>query len=295
MNLILKIDKPGKESLDRMNAIDEGKFCSSCSKKVLDFSQLQGSEIKKIIQENKGEKICGILSKNQLNKAISGDAFNPEIPLKRIGSFTKITAGLALTASIINLYPAQSAKSHTPEISIVTNTMKKQKAEEFHKDDGNTMIRGKVINQNTGKPVPDVTVKLITFQKIYKGITDKDGFYSLEIPDTAIREKNLFEFNPSAGILSTELVIFKKEEISNRNITHLSENRIYAEYGEISEAFPYTDSLVILESKKIDYKIFNKSYLLFSDRYEVYYIPKPFTEAFTRNEKIQDLFIAFVK
>lgn len=93
MNLILKIDKPCKESLDRMNDIDGGKFCITCSKKVLDFSQLQGSEIKKIFHENKEGRICGILSKNHLNKAISENISSPEIPLKRIRSFTKITAG----------------------------------------------------------------------------------------------------------------------------------------------------------------------------------------------------------
>ncbi len=295
MNLILKIDKPCEESLDQMHDMDGGKFCSFCSKKVLDLSQLDGSEIRKIIQENKGEKICGILSKNQLNKTISEHISNPEIPLKRISSFTKITAGLALTASIVNLYPAQSAKSYTPEISVTTNMVKRQKVKEPHKDDGNTIIRGKVINKNTGKPLPDVIVKLITFQKIYKGTTDKDGFYSLEIPDATVREENLLEFNPSSKTLSTELVIFKKEEILNSNITRLSENRIYAEYGEVSEVWPYINSLVVLEGKKIDYKIFNKSYLLFYDRYEVYYIPKPYSRAFTSNEKIQDIFIAFIK
>lgn len=295
MNLILKIDKPCKESLDRMNDVDGGKFCSTCSKKVLDFSQFQGSEIKKIFHKNKGERICGILSKNHLHKAISENISSPEIPLKRIRSFTKITAGLALTASIINLYPAQSAKPHTPEVSITTNTVKKQKVKEPHKDDGNTIIRGKVINKNTGKLVADVTVKLITFQKVYKGITDKDGFYSLEIPNTAIREENLIEFKPFTETLSTELVTFKKEEILKKNITHLSENTIYAEYGEVSEVWPYQNSIIVLEGKKVDYKIFNKSYLLFHDRYEVYYIPKPYTRAFTNNEKIQDIFIAFIK
>lgn len=91
------------------------------------------------------------------------------------------------------------------------------------------------------------------------------------------------------------MVTFKKEEILKKNITHLSENTIYAEYGEVSEVWPYQNSIVVLEGKKVDYKIFNKSYLLFHDRYEVYYIPKPYTRAFTNNEKIQDIFIAFIK
>jgi len=295
MNLILKIEKPCKEPLDQMKSDSGGKFCSSCSKKVLDLSQLNGAQIKQIIQENKGGKICGILSENQLNKAIPGIISYPEFPSKRARSFTKITAGLVLIASIINLYPAQSAKPRTPEISITKNTEKKQTAKEIYKDNGDTLIKGKVINKNTGKPVPDVTVKLITFQKIYKGMTDKNGFYSLEISEAVIREENLLEFNPSSDTLNTELVILKKEEILNRNITCLSENRIYAEYGEVSEVWPYMNSLVVLEGKKIDYKIFNKSYLLFHDRYEIYYIPKPYSRAFTRNEKIEDVFIAFIK
>ena len=102
-------------------------------KKYWIFLNYRDRKLRKSFRKIKERKFAGFYLKNQLNKAISGDAFNPEIPLKRIGSFTKITAGLALTASIINLYPAQSAKPHTPEISIVTNTMKNKKQKSFTK------------------------------------------------------------------------------------------------------------------------------------------------------------------
>lgn len=296
MNLILKIDRPCEEPLDQMKTIPDGKFCNSCSKKVLDLSKLNESDIRKIIQENEGQKICGILFDNQLNKPIEGKVAYHQIPVKRRASFTKITAGLALTASFIHSYPAQTIKNNTPGISITETPLTKKKAKEkVGADGGNKVIRGKVILKNTGKPVSDVSIKLITFQKIYQTATDREGSYTLEVPDEAIREENLLEFLPAGGELSTELVILKRNEIFNKNITAISENEEYRQYGEISEALPYIHSLVVLDGKRIDYKIFNKSYLLFHNRYEVFYIPKPYSKVFTNDEKIQDIFIAFIR
>nr|WP_314495263.1 hypothetical protein [uncultured Chryseobacterium sp.] len=66
MRPYLKIENPCEESPENMHEIPEGKFCDLCSKKVIDFSDLNNSEISKIIAENRDEKICGFFIRAHL-------------------------------------------------------------------------------------------------------------------------------------------------------------------------------------------------------------------------------------
>lgn len=71
MKPFLRIEKPCEESLDKMHDLHDGKFCDLCSKKVLDLSNLNDFEILNIIQQNKGERFCGIVFNNQLNRSFT--------------------------------------------------------------------------------------------------------------------------------------------------------------------------------------------------------------------------------
>ena len=45
----VKIENPCTEDWDKMDQTSVGKFCSNCSKNVIDFSKLTDSEIAKIV------------------------------------------------------------------------------------------------------------------------------------------------------------------------------------------------------------------------------------------------------
>lgn len=66
-------------------------------------------------------------------------------------------------------------------------------------------------------------------------------------------------------------------------------------YGEISPNYASEKSLVFLNGKKLEYKLFNKSFSIYSDKYELYYIPKDYVSVFTNKPNIEDVFISFVK
>lgn len=298
MKPFLRIEKPCEESLDKMHDLPDGKFCDLCSKKVLDLSNLNDSEILNIIQQNKGERFCGIVFKNQLNRSLQPQVSFSENHHSRKATFTKIAAGVALTASIFNSYPAQTKTvTKTEFVSSQSKISKENKKEEDKIGDGNVMISGKVLIKKTNKPSPETTVHFITPQKVYSVKTDSKGSYVLEVPKEAIKTENLLEFSPENYDYEGQLIIFKKEELLKKNITYLAENDVRKEYGDISaEGFYASEkSLVLLDGKKLDYKVFNKSLSLFSNKYEVYYIPKAFIKVFTTDEKIEDLFITFVK
>ncbi|MFP3594095.1 hypothetical protein [Chryseobacterium sp. SIMBA_038] len=298
MKPFLRIEKPCEESLDKMHNLPDGKFCDLCSKKVLDLSNLNDSEILDIIQQNKGERFCGIVFKNQLNRSLQPKISFSQNHYSRKATFTKIAAGVALTASIFNSYPAQTKTvTKTEFVSSQSKISKENKKEEDKIGDGNVVISGKVLIKKTNKPNPETTVHFITPQKVYSVKTDAQGLYALEVPKESIKTENLLEFSPENYDYEGQLIIFKKEELLKKNVIYLAENDDRKQYGDISAEGFYANekSLVLLEGKKLDYKLFNKSYNIFSNKYTVYYIPKSYKKVFTSDENIDDVYIAFVK
>lgn len=68
--LIMKniyIPKPCSENWESMSPQEKGKFCSVCSKCVIDFTEKKHQEIIKIIEEKQDEKICGRFYHHQLH------------------------------------------------------------------------------------------------------------------------------------------------------------------------------------------------------------------------------------
>ncbi|ANF51318.1 hypothetical protein A0O34_12705 [Chryseobacterium glaciei] len=62
----LYIPNPCSENWEMMSPQEKGRFCSVCSKCVIDFTQKQPEEIKNIFVERKDESICGRFYNHQL-------------------------------------------------------------------------------------------------------------------------------------------------------------------------------------------------------------------------------------
>ncbi len=81
-HLQISIAEPCHENWDKMTPVNRGRFCDSCQKQVVDFSNMSDREIaaffKKPTQSlTKGGSICGRFMSDQLERSI-------EIPKKRI-------------------------------------------------------------------------------------------------------------------------------------------------------------------------------------------------------------------
>ncbi len=291
----LRIEKPCEEPLENMHDVPGGKHCDLCSRKVLDLSNLNDSEIVKIIQQNKGEKFCGIFFKNQLNRPLQEEANLSTFSRRKI-TFSKAAAGLALTASIISSYPAQTKESHPKEIILSTDSRKKVQKEEPEKGNNNFVISGRIVTSDKGTPISS-EVSFITVLKVYTTTTDKDGYYHLEVPKDILKYESLLEFNPHNYAYDKKLVIYSIEKLGKKQLIKLEYNGSDKMYGEISFGPPLATekSLVIAEGKKLEYKLFNKSHSLYTNKYEVHYIPKEFVKFFTPKETINDIYIVFIK
>lgn len=66
----ISIPEPCHENWDKMAPKDNGRFCLSCSKTVVDFSSMLPEEIQHYFIQNQNNKICGRFKKTQLDNII---------------------------------------------------------------------------------------------------------------------------------------------------------------------------------------------------------------------------------
>ncbi len=73
----LSIPTPCHENWDKMNPVEKGRFCDSCQKKVIDFSNMSDREIAIFFKKPSTGSVCGRFMQDQLDRSL-------EIPKKRI-------------------------------------------------------------------------------------------------------------------------------------------------------------------------------------------------------------------
>jgi hypothetical protein len=66
----ITIPKPCHEDWDKMNPKDNGRFCLSCTKTVIDFTQMLPEEVQHYFISNQDKSICGRFKSEQLDEVI---------------------------------------------------------------------------------------------------------------------------------------------------------------------------------------------------------------------------------
>jgi hypothetical protein len=185
---ILKIDKPCDQDWSSMTRNDLGRYCSSCSKYVIDFSCLTDYELLQIIQNSTG-KLCGRFDKKQIDRLIvqtNTYSSNPQL--------YKILAGLLLVSTADNLL-AQGSISETEIVSQIdnssSNNVQNDKPTSLPSD-SLKIIQGFVTDLNKETLVGAV----IKIKGTEIGSTaDLDGKYIFKIPDNLPTDTITFEFS----------------------------------------------------------------------------------------------------
>lgn len=177
---ILKIKDPCSQDWNSMTNVENGRFCSQCSKNVIDLSGLTDKEVYKIIHQTSG-RICGRLSISQLDKPILPPPANTRF------SLPKFFAGLLLLGLSKTTNAFGREIKNNIELVPATSFSKTKVSEKNFFDTTHLTIRGKVIDAQTKEFLQGVVV-------IIKGtttgiVTDIDGNFSLTIPDSLLNTK----------------------------------------------------------------------------------------------------------
>lgn len=192
--LYITVAKPCHENCDKMAPAEQGRFCQSCNKQVIDFTKLSDTEIIQLLSQ-KTTGTCGRFTQGQLNTPIQAPASRTLPP--------KLSIFLAAFVSVFLLINEATAQ----EIEIMGKVAHvEQRATPMVKGDtilstvGKTEIKG-VVKDMDGQPIAGATVAL----KGTKTITSTDtcgSFSMLALPNS----KNILVVS-SVGFATKELIL----------------------------------------------------------------------------------------
>lgn len=201
---ILTIKNPCEEEWSSMTKTNIGKFCSQCSKTVVDFTQLTDNEIIKII-EQRSDKLCGRLTKQQLDRFLESNQ-----PMNNSRLYKILTALLVIGATK-NSFAIDRIPSQIEIVSITKNknlTTERIETQKEPTTDSLNVIQGKVFDSHTKEPLPFASI-LIKGARI--GVmTDSNGNFKLIIPDSLLTEK-IHLIVVTIGYEKTEITINRKD------------------------------------------------------------------------------------
>lgn len=225
----LKIAEPCHENWDNMNPFEKGKFCGSCQKQVIDFSNMSDHQVaqffkKPILSLSKGGSVCGRFMTDQLNR-------NIEIPKKRI-PWVKYFFNLLLPVFFLSKASAQQVK--IGKIAAVNNdTIRtpmlneprmlgmviKNNIEPFEMDTikvetpitDSKSIRGKILNEN-GDPIAFASIQIGKTLNVF--VADENGGFEINKKLIGVNKSLLIS---SVGFGSKEVLI--DDLTKNLNIT----------------------------------------------------------------------------
>lgn len=158
----ITIPKPCYENWQQMTIVDKGRFCSSCQKKVIDFTNISDREIVNIF--NKNDNLCGRFSAVQLNR----DIFTPK---------EKSSIWMAASAAVVSFFTIGNQEIVAQEVAKTEQTDVKvleQKPEINSNEE--RIITGMVYDDNIS-PLPDVKIKIKN--KEYQTQVDNNGKFTI--------------------------------------------------------------------------------------------------------------------
>ena len=173
-NFKIQISNPCHEEWSEMIDNNTGKFCNSCQKSVVDFTNFSDRELRSWFTENQG-KSCGKFKPEQLDRLISVkenyrlNRFKPNL----------IAASLLAFLSVPKLSDAKVVR--TP----FTQTDRYRKNTSFEKKIeilGDTLktIKGRVVDKDDKQPLPSVSV--MVNNRVAFASTDQKGNFEIKLP-----------------------------------------------------------------------------------------------------------------
>jgi CarboxypepD_reg-like domain/Secretion system C-terminal sorting domain len=221
----LTIATPCHENWDNMTPVQQGKFCGSCQKQVVDFSNMSDRQVAEFFKKPSTGSVCGRFMTDQLDRAI-------EIPRKRI-PWLKYFFQFAIPAFLVSIKAsAQKTQGTVGLIKITKDTTKIPKhpllmgkvarpvctqplmgdvefiPREVTKLSGTVQL--KVVDEK-GDPVPYASIETGVIGK--GGAADKNGLFKL---DKSILKINGKIFVSSAG--------YERKEVSVKTISPAGES-----------------------------------------------------------------------
>jgi CarboxypepD_reg-like domain len=233
-NIQLNIATPCHENWEAMSPAEQGKFCGSCQKQVVDFTSMSDRQVAEFFKKPSTGSVCGRFMTDQLDRAI-------EIPRKRI-PWVKYFFTIALPALFFSKASAQKigkVKVQRDKVPVRIPTsipiqtlgmvafdriVPADTAVNIFKPGKRTdKITGRVTDQD-GKPVPFASIES---NKSGEGImANENGVFT--IPENWLKKGKSVQIS-SAGFESKSIIGGEEEYKTGELIVQLKANVVLDE------------------------------------------------------------------
>lgn len=109
----ISIPNPCTEDWSKMTPAEQGRFCSSCQKCVVDFTGFSDKQLYEYLQAHKTQQVCGRFYDTQLNRTI-------HIPPQPHSALYRYFIGLGLTLILAQI-PIEEVKAITNETYLLAD------------------------------------------------------------------------------------------------------------------------------------------------------------------------------
>ncbi len=219
-SVTIHIPEPCHENWEAMTPTEKGRFCSFCTKEVVDFSSMSDAEVLNYLIHKKNEPVCGRVLPSQMNREIS----KPMTFTKKVAWYWRyMVAALLLFAKLpgkaqkvkVNVGKAHSYHSHS---SYEIGKMAAPRVDTIVTE----IYKGRIMDEK-GNGIPGATITLTNDAQI-KATTDKDGRFNIVIPKNTAKKILI----SALGYESKELLLKKN---AKKNMVKLKQELSFL--GEI--------------------------------------------------------------
>lgn len=216
----LRLDEPCTQQWSDMTPSTTGRYCDSCEKNVIDFSQMTDNEILKFLSENKSG-FCGQFRASQLDRPFVETKLNGGA--KRLNSFF---AGLAI-AGATGSASAQSADTTNYHPVVVIDEKHPTGPvciRQIPVDTNDLILHITVMDTLNHEAMPYANVVLQQGGVKFGGITDIDGKVTLTIPADSLQDTMMLTIR-LIGYKMQTLAIHTEQRTQDVNV-NLGQNEI---------------------------------------------------------------------
>lgn len=197
----IDIPNPCKEDWEKMTIADNGKYCSSCKKTVVNFTEMSDSEIVAYFSEYKN--ICGRFKKNQLNRNLNHE-LEKSIPTGKVVWNYLMIIGF----SGFVILPNSDIKSQNIETDrrIALYRIEKDSLKETPIT---SYLQGIILDSITKEPIYGCSINIVGHRAATS--TDSSGFFKLAIANNL---KSL-HFKIQLNMVAYESIIVEGNDLIN--------------------------------------------------------------------------------
>jgi hypothetical protein len=224
----IQIPKPCHENWNNMAPEEQGWFCGSCKKIVVDFTVMSDKELLDYISNIAGQHTCGRFSNHQLNTDIKATENKKRFSWAYV--WNVLLASLLATESYAQGEPQIKKKPevHLPDVSPTVGTIALRERDTVPYK----MVQGVVLKSNTNEPIQYAYVTIKGTSKTT--VSNEKGEFKISVED---KDSVMLEI-ASVGYKTQTLAINKNSNLVNVRI--LMDEAIMELTGDIVVAYHFT-------------------------------------------------------